>query len=136
MAPEHRIPHRGLKWVPPASLLRAFDYLAAACFGVAAAVASWALVPSALPWGAEMLLGMVVGVVSALPLLALFSWLLGGFEIVVLSAQVGMFAGMVGVMTNSSTAVDVAFEGILVGVLIQILIHTLDRSLGGEVSGS
>lgn len=117
-----------------AALLRAFDYGAATCFGAAAAIGSWALVPSALPVVAQMLLGMVAGVGTALPALGLASWLLGGFEILVLFTQVGMVAGMVGAMTASDTTGDVAFEGMIVGLLVQLLLHLVDRSLRGEVS--
>ncbi|MDH3208304.1 MAG: hypothetical protein OEO79_17010 [Gemmatimonadota bacterium] len=116
-----------------AVLLRAFDYLAAILFGGAAAMAAWLAIPASYPMASEMLLGMVVGIVAALPLLGFFSWLLGGFEILVLSMQVGMFAGMVGAMTTSTDLGDVAFEGALVGVMVQLLVHVVDRSLGGEV---
>lgn len=116
-----------------AVLLRAFDYVAAASFGGAGALLAWLLVPASVSVAAEMLLGMLLGVVSALPLLGLFSWLLGGFEVIVLSIQVGMFAGMVGAMTPSTALPDVAAEGAMVGLLIQILLHAADRSLGGEV---
>jgi len=117
-----------------AALIRAFDYGAAMCFGAVAAVGSWAVVPSALPAVPQMLLGMVVGAVAALPMLFLASWLLGGFEILVLFMQVGMVAGMVGSMAPSWTIGHVAFAGIVAGLLIQLLLHTVDRSLRGEVS--
>jgi len=119
--------------VPHAALLRAFDYLAAAAFGAAGAAAAWWIVPTLPSVILEMFLGMLVGMVSALPLLGILSWVLGGFEIVVLSMQVGMFAGMLGAMTTSSATSDVAFEGMLVGLLVQLLVHAVDRSLGGEV---
>lgn len=124
---------RALPKVEHAILLRAFDYVAAAALGVVAATAAEALVPSPPHVLVEMLLGMVVGALSALPLLALFSWILGGFEIVVLSMQVGMLAGMMGAMTTSTSFRDVAFEGLIVGLLVQLLIHGVDRSMGGEV---
>lgn len=115
-------------------LLRAFDYGSAVCFGAAGALLSWLVVPTSFPFASEMALGMVLGVAGVLPLLAVFSWLLGGFEVIVLSMQVGMFAGMVGAMTTSTAVLDVAAEGAMVGLLIQILLHAADRSLGGEVS--
>lgn len=117
-----------------AVLLRAFDYGSAVCFGAAGALLSWFVVPTSLPLPSEMVLGMVLGVAGALPFLAILSWILGGFEIIILSMQVGMFAGMVGAMTTSTAVLDVAAEGAMVGLLIQILLHTADRSLGGEVS--
>ncbi len=119
--------------VENAAFLRAFDYVAAAALGVVAASAAWALVPAPPNILVEMLLGMVVGALSTLPLLAVFSWILGGFEIVVLSMQVGMAAGMMGAMTTSSSLGEVAFEGLMVGLLVQFLIHAVDRSMGGEV---
>lgn len=122
-----------LPQVEHAAVLRAFDYVAAAALGVVAATAAEVLVPSPPHMLVEMLLGMVVGALSALPLLALFSWILGGFEIVVLSMQVGMLAGMMGSMTTSTSFRDVAFEGLIVGLLVQLLIHGVDRSMGGEV---
>lgn len=122
-----------LPQVENAVLLRAFDYVAAAALGVVAASAAWALVPAPPHMLVEMLLGMVVGALSALPLLAVFSWILGGFEIVVLSMQVGMVAGMMGAMTTSSSLGEVAFEGLMAGLLVQFLIHAVDRSMEGEV---
>lgn len=119
--------------VEHAVLIRGFDYVAAAALGVVAATTAEVLVPSPPHVLVEMLLGMVVGALSALPLLALFSWILGGFEIVVLSMQVGMLAGMMGAMTTSTSFRDVAFEGLIVGLLVQLLIHGVDRSMGGEV---
>lgn len=114
-------------------MIRAFDYGASVCFGVVSALAAWIAVPEALATPLDVVLGMGVGLVAALPPLALFTWVLGGFEIVVLAMQVGMFAGMVGVMTSSTSALDVAGEGAMVGLLVQLLLHAVDRSLGGEV---
>ena len=119
--------------VPHAALLRAFDYLAAAVFGATGGVAAWTIVPSFPPMMVEMLMGMVVGMLAAVPLLALFSWVLGGFQILVVSMQAGMFSGMVGSMTASTALPDVAFEGLLVGLIIQLLVHTADRTVAGEV---
>lgn len=117
-----------------AALLRVYDYGSAACFGAVGAVLAWLVVPSSFPLASQVILGMVLGVAAVLPLLALFSWVLGGFEVIVLSMQVGMFAGMVGAMTGSVAALDVVAEGAMVGLLIQILLHAADRSLGGEVT--
>lgn len=135
MSSEHPIPEKGWPKAPHGAWVRAFDYVAAASFGAAAATVAWAVVPASLPGLLEMGAGMAVGALSALPLLALFSWILGGFEIIVLAMQAGMLAGMVGVMTGSPTPSDVAFEGVLVGLLVQLVLHGLDRSLGGEVPG-
>ena len=120
--------------VEHAALVRGFDYVAAGAFGAAASVLAAWIVPDTLHLLVEMALGMAVGMVAILPLLAFFSWLLGGFEIVVLSFQAGMVAGMVGAMTTSTAVEDIAFEGLLVGLLVQLLIHAVDRSVGGEVS--
>lgn len=134
MAHEYRLADAEEPTVPHARLLRAFDYLAAAAFGAAGAVVAWLVVPAALPAILEMLLGMLAGMIAALPLLAIFSWLLGGFEIVVVSLQAGMLAGMVGSMTSSTALGDVAFEGMLVGLIVQLLLHGVDRAMGGEVT--
>lgn len=130
---QHRLPDDTLSRALHPGLVRAFDYVAAASFGAVGALAAWAVVPASQPMVVEMLLGMGMGVVTALPLLALFLWILGGFEIVILSMQVGMFAGMVGAMTTSLGLGDVAFEGVLVGLIVQSIIHAMDRSLAGDV---
>ncbi|MDX1647702.1 MAG: hypothetical protein R3304_11210, partial [Longimicrobiales bacterium] len=95
---------------------------------------AWMAVPSDFHFLAQMLMGMVLGAVSTLPLVALFSWLAGGFEILVLSMQAGMLAGMTGAMTGSASPGGAAFEGLLVGLIVQLLLHALDRTLGGEVA--
>ena len=71
---------------------------------------------------------------SAFPLLGLFSFFLGGFEILVMSMQIGMIAGMVGVMIGGGAA-QAAVAGGMTGLAIQLLLHLADRSLHGEVSG-
>ena len=116
-----------------AGAIRAFDYLAALTFGSVAAVTSWWLVPDSLPGIAAMLLGMVVGVVTALPILAVLTLMLGGFELIVMSMQIGMIAGMGGPMIAGGTALSVVGAGAGVGLVIQLLLHALDRSLHGEV---
>lgn len=133
MSSEHPVPEEGWPAATNRAWVRAFDYVAAASFGAAAATAAWAVVPAAWPGLLEMGAGMAMGVLSVLPLFALFSWMLGGFEIIVLAMQAGMFAGMVGVMTSSPTPSDVAFEGVLIGLLVQLLLHGVDRSLEGEI---
>jgi len=115
-----------------AGAIRAFDYLAALTFGSAAAVASWWLVPDALPGIVAMLMGMVVGVLTALPILAVLTLVLGGFELIMMSMQIGMIAGMGGPMISGGTALSVAGAGAGVGLVIQLLLHALDRSLHGE----
>jgi hypothetical protein len=113
--------------------IRGFDYLAAASLGAAAAVSSWFILPEALPGSLAMLLGMGIGVLAVLPLFGLFSAILGGFEIIVLSSQVGMFAGMLGAMTSAPGPLVVAREGVVLGLGIQLLLHVIDRSMRGEV---
>ena len=124
----------GLPEVPNRVLVRAFDYLAAAAFGTVASVAASFIVPVSWHLLIAMLMGMVVGAISTLPLLAVFSWILGGFELLVLSMQAGMLAGMVGAMTGPGSFRDTAFEGLLVGLLVQSLIHAADHALAGEVT--
>ena len=118
-----------------AAAIRAFDYCAAVCFGAVAALSSWYLVSDTLPAPLAMVLGMAVGMASAFPLLGLFSFLLGGFEIIVMSMQIGMLAGMIGVMTGSTTAAQVALVGAAGGFAIQCVLHVADRTLRGEVLG-
>jgi hypothetical protein len=113
--------------------IRAFDYFAAACFGAGTAVSASLLVPDSLAAPAAMLLGMVVGIVAASLLLGVFMLLLGGFEIVVMSMVIGMFAGMTGVMSGADNLGGVALAGMLVGLGIQVLLHGSDSKLHGKV---
>ena len=106
--------------------IRAFDYLAAVSLGASAALGAWWLVPDALPGVLAMILGMLVGTLAAVPVFVLFTWLLGGFEIVMMAMQIGMIAG--------GTVASVAMAGAGVGLVIQMLLHALDRSLHGEVA--
>lgn len=119
-----------------AAWIRVFDYAAAVSFGTGASLAAWFVVPDALPAPVAMVLGMVVGVAAAFPLLGLLSVLLGGFEILVMSAQIGMVAGMVGAMVGGGSAAQAAGIGALCGFVIQCLLHLVDRSLHGEVTSS
>ena len=114
--------------------IRAFDYSAAVSFGAVAALASSFLVPDLLPTPFALLAGMVIGMASAFPLLGLFSWLLGGFEILMMSMQIGMLAGMLGVMTDSQGPARVALVVALTGLAVQLLLHVADGALHGEVS--
>ena len=70
---------------------------------------------------------------SAFPLLGLFMFLLGGFEIIVMSMQIGMVAGMVGVMTGASGAGTAALAGALTGLVIQLLLYLTNCVYHGEV---
>ncbi len=114
--------------------IRAFDYSAAVSFGAVAALASSFLVPDLLPTPFALLAGMVIGMASAFPLLGLFSWLLGGFEILMMSMQIGMLAGMLGAMTDSQGPARVALVGALTGLAVQLILHVADGALHGEVS--
>ena len=118
--------------------IRAFDYFAALSFGAVAALSSWYLIPDSLPSPLAMIAGMGVGMVSALPLLGLFMFLLGGFEIIVMSMQIGMLAGMIGIMTGVLTdgevVAPVVMAGAMTGLTIQVLLHATDHTLHGEVS--
>ena len=114
--------------------IRTFDYLAAASFGAVAALSSWYLMPEVLPKPLAMMGGMGVGLASAFPLLGLFSFFLAGFEIVVMSIQIGMLAGMIGVMTGSNAVAPVVAAGAMSRLAIQFLLHLADRSVHGEVS--
>jgi hypothetical protein len=114
--------------------IAAYDYFAALTFGTAAALSAWFLVPDVLPTPVAMVAGMGVGTVAAFPLLGLFSFILGGFEIVVMSMQIGMLAGMVGVMIGDDGVLPVIMAGALTGLAIQFFLHLTDRALRGEVA--
>jgi hypothetical protein len=116
--------------------VRAYDTFAALCFGAAAAVAAWLVVPNGVVMPLAMVLGMTVGFLSAFPLLAVFTYILGGFEIIVMSMQIGMVAGMVGVMSGGDGWMAVATVGALVGATVHALLYLTDRILHGEVLGS
>jgi hypothetical protein len=113
--------------------IEAYDYFAAVTFGVTAALSASFLVPGPLPTPLAMLAGMGVGLVSAFPLLGLFSYLLGGFEIVVMSMQIGMLAGMVGVMMAEDGVTQIILAGAITGLVIQGLLDAANRALRGEV---
>ena len=121
--PEHR------------AAIRAYDYLCAVTLGASAALGSWWLLPDALPGVVAMILGMGIGTMAALPAFALFTWLLGGFEIVMMAMQIGMIAGMAAPMIEGGTVGSVAAAGAGVGLMVQLLLHALDRMLHGEVVG-
>lgn len=114
--------------------IRTFDYFAALAFGATAALSSWYLIPDLLPTPLAMVAGMAVGLAAAFPLLGLFSFLLGGFEILVMSLQIGMFAGMMGPMVGGDALGPVAIVGALTGFAVQFLLHMTDRALHGEVT--
>jgi hypothetical protein len=113
--------------------IRAYDYMAAAAFGAGSALSVSLLVPDSLPLAAAMLAAMVVGVLSALPLLGLFTVLLGGFEILMMSVQIGMIAGMAGVMARGEPLGTAVLRGVVTGLVIQFLLHLADLRLHGPV---
>jgi hypothetical protein len=115
-----------------AGWIRAFDYVAATCFGATASLAAAFVVPEALPRPVGMLGGMVIGVLAVLPVLALLARLLAGLELVMIAAQIGMLAGMIGVMVGESL-LQVAAVGAGVGIAVQLVLHVADRALHGEV---
>ena len=114
--------------------IEVYDYFAAISFGVISALSASFLVPGLLPIPLAMLAGMGVGLVAALPLLGLFSYLLGGFEVVVMSMQIGMLAGMVGVMMGQDGVTQVVLAGAMTGLVIQGLLDVANRALRGEVT--
>ena len=111
-----------------------YDYFASLTFGVAAATAAWFLVPDLLSTPLAMVAGMGVGVVAAFPLLGLFAYFLGGFEIIVMSMQIGMLAGMIGVMMNGESLLTMLGAGAGAGLAVQCVLDVADRMLRGEVS--
>lgn len=119
-----------------ATAILIFDYVAALTFGGVAAVTAWYVVPSSLPDPAAMVLGMIVGTISAVPVLGLFTFLLGGFEIVVMSTLIGMFAGMIGATMGGTDWSGHLLLGALIGFCLQTLLRVSDRRLRGEVRQS
>jgi hypothetical protein len=113
--------------------IRAFDYAVAVILGMTACAASWWVVPDGLPGAVAMLSGMLVGVVAVLPLFAGVMWVLGGFEVIVMSLQIGMIAGMGGPMIRGGTLGSVLVAGAGAGLVVQLLLHALDRAQHGEV---
>jgi hypothetical protein len=113
--------------------IRAFDYFAALTFGVAAALAARLLVPDLFLTPLAMVAGMSVGMVAAFPLLGLFMYILGGFEIIVMSMQIGMLAGMIGVVLGGASALTVVLAGAGAGLVIQLLLDAANQGLRGEV---
>ena len=111
-----------------------YDYFASLTFGVAAATAAWFLVPDLLPTPLAMVMGMGVGVIAAFPLLGLFTYILGGFEIIVMSMQIGMIAGMIGVMMGDQPLAPVLMAGAAAGFAVQCVLDMANRALRGEVS--
>lgn len=110
-----------------------FDYLAAVIYGVTAICTAHYIVPSEWPMFAAMALAMFVGMLSTFPLLAIFSITLGGFEVLMMSMQIGMLAGMVGVMLTSASVAELSVYGAIAGVLVQFLLHMMNVRLRGEV---
>ncbi len=111
----------------------AYDYFAAYTFGVVAATSAWFVVPALLPMPLAMVVGMAVGVVSVFPLFGFFSYVLGGFEIIVMSMQIAMVTGMVGVMMGDGTIIPVVVAGGGTGLAIQFILDVANRRMRGEV---
>lgn len=114
-------------------LLRLFDYFAALCFGVVAAIVTGYVIPASWPMIIAMPLAMILGMITTFPLLGLFTALVGGFEILMMSMQIGMLAGMVGVMSPNDTIFGLLTIGAATGFFIQFFLHIMDRRLHGEV---
>lgn len=115
-----------------ALFLRLFDYFAALTFGVASATATGYAIPSAWPLSLAMAAAMALGMLTALPLLILFVAILFGFEIIMMSMLIGMFAGMAGVMVGSESAAALFLAGAAAGLMVQFALHMMDLKLRGE----
>jgi hypothetical protein len=115
-----------------AYLLRLFDYFAALTFGVVSAAAAGYAIPHAWPMPLAMAAGMALGMVAAFPVLMVFGALLGGFEILMMSMQAGMLAGMAGVMAGSDSVGTLLLTGAAAGGVVQFLLHMTDLRLRGE----
>jgi hypothetical protein len=115
-----------------AHLLRLFDYFAALTFGVASATAAGYAIPNAWPMPLAMVAGMALGMLAAFPVLMIFGLVLGGFEILMMSMQIGMPAGMAGVMAGSESPGILLLTGAAAGGGVQFLLHMMDLRLRGE----
>jgi hypothetical protein len=79
-----------------------------------------------------MAAGMALGMVAAFPVLMVFGALLGGFEILMMSMQTGMLAGMAGVTAGSESPGILMLTGAAAGGVVQFLLHMTDLRLHGE----
>lgn len=113
--------------------LRLYDYLAALVFGVVSATAVAFIIPAEWPVWLTMIFGMLAGTLFALPVLMATMAILGGFELLMMSMQIGMFAGMTGVMLGSNDVVRLMLAGALTGIGIHLILHIIDLLQHGEV---
>ncbi len=114
-------------------LIRVYDYLAALVFGVVSATAVAFIIPAHWPVGVMMITGMLTGMLFALPVLIASTIILGGFELLMMSMQIGMFAGMTGVMAGSDDVTRLILAGALTGIGIHLILHIIDFLQHGEV---
>ncbi len=115
-----------------ALFLRVSDYIFAIIYGVVATTASYYLIPDEWPMPLLMSAGMLVGTLSAFPLLAIFSVLLGGFEVIMMSMQIGMLGGMAGGIIGGASINLPLIAGASVGAAVQLFLHISDLKYHGE----
>jgi len=114
------------------------DYLAGALTGVLTALAVRLIVGPHWDMVLAMLVGMAVGMIAHLILGLVFMPLLGGFEVMMPGAMIGMYGGMLFGMRDSMQQADVSLRmalavGAFFGLLVVFGVRWWDRQLKGVV---
>ena len=114
------------------------DYLAGALTGMLTALVVRTIVGPQWDMVVAMLVGMAAGMLIHLTLLLLFIPLLGTFEVIMPSAVIGMYGGMLFGMRDSMQQSYVSLNtalviGALFGLLVVLGIRWCDRQLRGVV---
>jgi hypothetical protein len=112
------------------------DYLAGLLTGLLTAFAVRAIIGPQWDMVLAMLVGMAVGMLLHLTLLLLFIPLLGTFEVMIPSAVIGMYGGMLFGMRDSMQQAYVSRDmalavGALFGLVVVFGIRWWDRQLRG-----
>lgn len=127
------------RWHRKESLyFRLGDYLAGALTGTLTALAVRMVVGPQWDMVLAMLAGMVGGMVVHVLLMLVLMPLLGGFEVMMPGAMIGMYGGMLFGMRDSMQHADVPLRialavGALFGLLVVFGVRWWDRQLRGEV---
>lgn len=114
------------------------DYLAGALTGALTALAVRTIVGPHWDMVLAMLVGMAVGMIVHLVLGFVLMPLLGGFEVMMPGAMIGMYGGMLFGMRDSMQQEDVPLRtalavGVLFGLLVVFGVRWWNRQLRGEV---
>lgn len=117
---------------------RVGDYLAGALTGALTAFAVRATIGPQWDMVLAMLVGMAVGMLVHMTLLLLLIPLLGTFEVMMPSAVIGMYGGMLFGMRDSMQQAYIPLTtallvGVVFGLFVVFGIHWWDRQLRGAV---